>query len=462
MTPAPLPLWRALSPLLPEPAPVAGCSGPRRWWPGPLDVEGLALGSVQAVATALEALDGRGDGSASPERFGVPAEAVAASFGSFGHLRVDGNPCAGFAPLSGFFPTSDGWIRTHANYPHHEQALRHALEISDTSGDTAREAVAAALTATPALEAEARIVGAGGIAAAVRTPEVWARAQAAAGRDSGPWIDLHTHPGSGRRPFSPASGPRPLQGLRVVAMTRVIAGPSAARLLGALGAEVLRIDPPQLPELWDHHLDTGFDTRSAQVDFRDPEGLQAMRSLLPAADVVIQGYRPDALRKYGLDPQTLVAEHPHLCVVSLDAWEGDGPSRARRGFDSIVQAASGIAYLYGGDRDGTWRPGALPVQALDHATGMGMAAAAVALLAARRDDLAGRAHLSLSRTAHELLGAPGVDLEPVELPAPQLRRARSGDGRMLEFVAPPLAVDGCRLEFTSAPESYGSAAAAWR
>lgn len=265
-----------------------------------------------------------------------------------------------------------------------------------------------------------------------------------------------------RQPFSPARGGRPLRGLRVLALTRVIAGPAAARLLGALGADVLRLDPPHLPELWDHHLDTGFDTRSAQVDLRDPEGMTATRALLEEADVVILGYRSEALLRFGLDPESLGVANPGLCVVSLDAWGGPGPGGARRGFDSIVQAASGIAHLYGGVHDGEWRPGALPVQALDHATGMGMAAAALALLRGREAGIAGRAHLSLARTARELLEAAAAPEAASPIPPPPLRQGRSGDGHRLEYVDPPLRWDGRPLEFAAAPAEYASAVPQWR
>lgn len=446
-----LPLWRTLAAILPADVAVPQPTGPRRWWAGPLDVEGLALGSAQAFATALGALLD-GDSARIP---GLDAAAVAASFGSFAHLRVNGQACAGFAPLSGFYPTADGWIRLHANYPHHAAALSTALGVAD------RESVATALLDMDAVSAEESIRRASGVAAAVCRPEQWLDTDTAHSQAGRSWIEFATSPCGSRAPFSPAAGARPLEGLRVLDLTRVIAGPSGSRLLGALGADVLRLDPPQMPELWDHHLDTGFDKRSAEVDLRDADGRAAVRALLPAADVVMLGYRLEGLRRFGFDPQSLRDTHPHLCVVSLDAWGRSGPRGGLRGFDSIVQAATGIAHLYGSGSGTAWKPGALPVQALDHATGLGMAAAALTLLWARHKGVAGSAHLSLSRTALELLQAPVPPDESRPLDPPRFSRCTTADGHVLEYVGPPLSLGGRPAEFRTPPQPYGTAPLAW-
>jgi crotonobetainyl-CoA:carnitine CoA-transferase CaiB-like acyl-CoA transferase len=211
--------------------------------------------------------------------------------------------------------------------------------------------------------------------------------------------------------------------VRVLDLTRVIAGPVSTRLLGSLGADVLRIDPPRLPEITDQFVDTGFGKRSAEADLAIPENRHLLEQLLATADVVITGYRRGSLNRFGLEPEVLLAVRPELVVVTLDSWGSTGPWSGLRGFDSIVQAATGIADLYGtGNHDGEWQPGALPVQALDHATGYGVAAAAIALLARRRHKgLGGSARLSLARTAEELFALPEPGLSRPELPAPELR-----------------------------------------
>lgn len=466
-------LFRCLGPVFHQQDASAGLlaapwSGPRRWWAGPLDVEGLGLGSVGAAAAALNLLAG------APGRFATTSALTAGAFDSSGHLRVSGHPIQGFAPLSGFRRTLDGWIRLHANYPHHEQRLMEAL------GATTADGVAAALRSMESLEAEAAIQSRGGVAAAVRTRADWLASAMGRSAGTGPWIDV-TLPGgkakrTGRPVLRPVEDPRrPLQGVRVLDLTRVIAGPVSTRLLGALGADVLRIDPPQLPELTGQFVDTGFCKRSAEADLAIPGNLDRLRHLLRTADVVVTGYRAGSLNRFGLDPQALLEARPELVLATLDSWGSDGPWSGRRGFDSIVQAASGIADLYGAENnDGGWQPGALPVQALDHATGYGLAAGAIALLAHRQHGgLGGWARLSLARTAEELLNLPALPALP-ELPglpgetgrpagpppAPVLRTQASTYGG-LRYAAPPLLADGQPLDYDRPPVPYGSSELAW-
>ena len=470
-------LWRDLLPLLraeDAPAPV---SGPRRWWGGALDVEGLALGAAQAVAAAVQ---GGGRAAGRPLAAGVTSAGTAASFASYLHLRVNGRAADGFAPLSGFHRTGDGWIRLHANYPHHERALFAALGVRDTAS------LAAALLECTAENAEEAVTAQGGVAAAVRTPRQWADSAPGRAVQDGPWIRLRTAPAPVPKRNAAAAlrggDGAVLQGLRVLDFTRVIAGPSGSRLLGALGADVLRIDPPATPELPEQYLDTGFSKRSAVADLHDPAALRRIRELLTAADIVLLGYRGRSLTRFGLDPESLRAEYPGLGVVSLDAWGDSGPWAGRRGFDSVVQAAVGIASIYGdGDGDGR-RPGALPVQALDYATGLGAAAAAVALMGARLRGISGWAHLSLARTALELLRLPGSAAEAAvgtakggaegtvagsadRTPAGELdvdlRSCPSAYGDLV-FVPPPLLVDGHQVEHRWPPGPYGGSDLTWQ
>lgn len=444
-------LWRHFAPLLAEDTEPASWSGPRWWWTGPLDVEGLALGSMQAVATALSA--------GSPRRLAsFTSSGVSAWFDSFSHLRIAGAPIQGFAPLSGFRRASDGWVRVHANYPHHERALLQALGVSSGAD------VDAALMGMPAAEIEDSVIAHGGLAAAVRTPSEWAGTPAGQAVSAEPWVRLDPSSDAGPRDAKarvPVDEGALLEGLRVLDLTRVIAGPSASRLLGALGADVLRVDPRAIPELEQQHVETGFAKRSAVADLNNSEELARFRALLPAADVVLTAYRGGALSRYGLDAATLRADYPGLAVVSLDAWGDRGPWAGRRGFDSIVQAATGIAHLYGAGSGPEFRPGALPVQALDYATGLGMTAAVVALVSARRRGVSGSAHLSLARTAVELLGMPGPGTgRSVDLKVP-LRRTSSEYGELV-FVPPPLVIDGRQVEYPHPPRRYGSAPLEWK
>lgn len=318
-----------------------------------------------------------------------------------GHLRaalvserlffVDGERSGvGFAPQSRFWQAADGWIRTHANFPWHHAALLKGVGAGDD------DALTAAIAALPAERVEEDVFTAGGVTAAVRTPEQWLAHPQGAAVAAEPLV-AHLRLGDAE--------PRPLlrSGVRVLDLTRVIAGPVCSRYLGALGADVLRIDPPNLPDVEPGMLaDTLLGKRSAFLDLRTEEGVHHLEELLADADVVLLGYRPGSLARFGLVPEDLAARHPGLVIVELSAWGHSGPWAERRGFDSIVQAASGIASVEA-KPDGT--PGALPCQLLDHGTGYLAAAAALTALAEQRE--AGGTHLrrlSLARTAGWLLG----------------------------------------------------------
>lgn len=417
--------------------------GPRRWWGGPLDVEGLALASAGLAAASVDNLLNRsGALRASSIR-------IAAAFDSLRHLRINGRAPLGFAPLSGFFETSDGWVRTHANYPHHEHRLKAAV------GASGAEDVRAALRGLTAEDAERVIGDAGGIAAAVRTRRQWLDSPMAAGPPPRDWIefDVSPSPGVAWRPGTDL----PLTGLRVLDFTRVIAGPVASRTLAALGADVLRIDPPGAPELLDQHLDSGFGKRTALLDLGSEAA--TLKELLDRADVVLLGYRNGGFDRFGLTPQALRERYPALIVINLDAWGTRGPWAGRRGFDSIVQAATGIADIYR-LRDG--RPGALPVQALDHATGYAIVAATVGLATARqRHGTSGTARLSLVRAADLLFRgrAPQDPVQPVADPGVLKTDCYYGE---LQYVASPFDLFGAPLEFPHPPLEYGSSVPHWQ
>ncbi|MGM0930911.1 MAG: CoA transferase [Actinomycetota bacterium] len=195
-------------------------------------------------------------------------------------------------------------------------------------------------------------------------------------------------------------------------------------------------------------------------DLNNPQALQRLRSLLPATDIVLTAYRGGSLARYGLDTASLRTDYPDW-PSRLNAWGNRGPWAQRRGFNSIVQAATGISHLYGTGAGPLRRPGALPVQALDHATGLGMAAVAIALVASRAQGLSGSAHLSLARTATELLRlpAPPTGTEQVVFDPP-LRSCRSDYGE-LTFVPPPLVIDSQQLEYSTPPRRYGSSPLSW-
>ncbi|TQM44381.1 CoA transferase [Pseudonocardia cypriaca] len=368
----------------------------------------------------------------------VDTAALAVALRSERHVRLDGRAVGiPFDPLSAFHRTSDGWLRLHANYPWHRAAALRVLGCAEAD-------VPAAIAERGALELEAALHDAGGVGAAVRTEEAWRTA-------AGPPPPLVE-----RRVLGDAA-PRPPGRPRVLDLTRVIAGPIATRTLAVHGADVLRLDPPDRPELPLQAYDTLPGKRSAQLDLATHGPV--LEELLAGADVVVTGYRPGALDRFGLAPADLAERFPGLVVVTLSAWGHEGPWAHRRGFDSIVQAACGIADAEG--TDGV--PGALPAQVLDHATGyLAAAGALLALDAQRRDGETHHVRLALAGTAAWLQSLPRTqpgDVPEID-PAPHLVDVDAPAGR-LTLAAPPGTVDGRSLTWPAPAPAYGAARPGW-
>lgn len=384
-----------------EPAPGIDCAPAGRFLTARLPVADLAAGAVAAFAAAADRY--RHARGLAPQGARLDPERIAASFGGDRMLRMAGRPVEGFAALSGFFAAADGWVRTHANYPHHRARLLRALDLPD---GTDRAGCAARLRQLPAAAVEDAAAAHDAIAVRVRTEHEWATSPPGRAAASGPLVRMLARDDTADRTVAGDDPARPLTGLRVLDLTRVIAGPVAARALALLGAEVLRIDPPALPEITWQHAENGQGKRTALLDLHTRRGRETWCRLLADADVLLTGYRPGALDALTGAPGTI---RPGLVHGRVCAWGWSGPWAARRGFDSIVQAASGIAVAEG-DSD---TPGALPVQALDHASGYLLAAGVLDALAARHRDGRGRdVAVALARTAAWLLQAPGRDPHP--------------------------------------------------
>ncbi|MFB6890843.1 CoA transferase [Kitasatospora sp. NPDC056327] len=433
--------------------------GPDTVLPARLPVRRLARATVAACSLAAAELSALRSGGPVPA-VRIDQGAVATAFVSERHLRIDGRAPASFAPLSGFWPAADGWLRTHANYPHHRDRLLTALGLP---GDSGPERLAAVLRELPAAAVQERAYGAGALAVAV-----------APVRDTVlPLAEVRVLDGAPPRPLEPAG--LPADGVRVLDLTRVIAGPVAGRTLALLGADVLRIDPPHLPEADDAHADTGFGRRSTRLDLADGTDRAVFEDLLATADVVVTGYRPGALDAHGLAPEALIERRPGLVAVQLNAWGWTGPWAGRRGFDSLVQAGCGIAATEAG-ADG--RPGVLPAQALDHGTGYLIAAGVLRALTEQRTGRPGgrRLRFSLAGTASWLLHGitptadphlppdDAPDDEPYDEPydpACRLARTDSPYGR-LRYALPPVGYEGAPADWTRPPGRWGTDAPRWR
>ncbi|UTW56646.1 CoA transferase [Kordiimonas sp. SCSIO 12610] len=297
--------------------------------------------------------------------------------------------------IAGDYETKDGWIKLHTNLAHHRKAACKVLGC-----EASRKAVAAAVRERNGDGLEQAIVDAGGVAAVMRTEDEWAghpHGKTVASEPLVHWCDVKHRK---LREWQPKLA-RPLNGLRVLDLTRVLAGPVATRTLAAFGADVLRIDPPAWQE--DNVVpDITLGKRCARLDLKTNEGKERFERLLSKADVLVHGYRNGALDGLGLDSEYRLKIAPNLIEVSLNAYGWEGPWKNRRGFDSLVQMSAGIASsgMIWAQAD---KPTPLPVQALDHATGYLMAASVIkALDNHMRGKPSSNAKLSLARTA-ELL-----------------------------------------------------------
>jgi crotonobetainyl-CoA:carnitine CoA-transferase CaiB-like acyl-CoA transferase len=335
------------------------------------------------------------------QRVAVDLRAAAASLRSATYLRIDGKPPKPiWDPYSLFYAVRDGrWVRFHCNYPHHRAA---ALDVLGVGEDL--EAAKKAASSWEGLALEDAIHAAGGCAALVRSAEAWAAHPQSIAVAGQPLLEIERI--GDAPPMPPPKADRPLSGIRVLDLTRVLAGPTAAKTLAEHGANVLKITAAHLPDSGDVDLDTGLGKLSAQLDLREREDLETLKKLAREADVFSQSYRPGALASRGLSPEELAKLRPGLIHVSLSAWGVTGPWKDRRGFDSIVQCVSGMAAEQGGADS----PKLLPCSAIDYVSGYLMAFGAMIALARRaREGGSWRVRVALARVGKWIVDRGSVD-----------------------------------------------------
>jgi CoA-transferase family III len=403
-------VWRSLGGAA-DVAEVLTASGPRAVLPAYFDVTGLATASVAcATLAAAEFLAARE--VSRPRPVSVDSRAACAAFAAEGLFSPVGWSLPEmWDPVAGNYRAEDGWIRLHTNYPYHRAAVERVLDAGD------RAAVAAAALRWKAGDLEAAVVAAGGCAAVMRSRETWLASPpgAATGTAAPVVVSEHRRP-AGRAAAesdSPLPGTAaPFSGVRVLDMTRVIAGPVCTKFLAAYGAEVLRLDPPGFAEVPALLPETTAGKRTAALDLRLDADRRIFENLLADAAVLVTGLRADALAGLGYGDGTLTAINPALIVASLNAYGWDGPWRHRRGFDSLVQMSCGIAAA-GAFAAGRDEPFPLPVQALDHATGYLLAAEVGRALTRRLTRSAvSRIRSSLIGTANLLWSLPRPTSQP--------------------------------------------------
>jgi crotonobetainyl-CoA:carnitine CoA-transferase CaiB-like acyl-CoA transferase len=379
--------------------------------PTPFHITQTAVASLGAVGLAVSDLWELRTGRR--QKIGIDTRQATASLRSGTYLKMDEAPVSSARhTIMGVYPAKHGrWSYIHANFPNHRAA---ALKVLGVPEDP--EAVRKAVAQWDALELEEAIIAAKGAGGMVRTMKEWAQHPQAAAIASLPLMEIVRIGDS--PPEELPKGDRPLSGIRVLDLTRVIAGPTCARTLAEHGADVLKITGAHLPSLGRQEYDTGHGKLSAHLDLREEKDREILRGLVRDADVFSQGYRPGTLGSRGFSPEALAELRPGIVVVSLCAFSHVGPWASRRGFDTVVQTVSGITH-----RQGEVFPGAepgpqfYPVSAIDYLTGYLMAFGAMVALARRtREGGSWLVRISLAQVGRWLVErgqVPEADLEDV-------------------------------------------------
>ncbi|RCK42474.1 CAIB/BAIF family CoA transferase [Thalassospira profundimaris] len=442
--------------------------------PSVFAVSDLAASSVACAGLAiaeLSALIGDPGGHNVP----VPAVSVdrrlASAWFSTSYRPVGWAPAPKWDAIAGDYHGQDGWIRLHTNAPHHRQAALAVLGIAPD--DATRQTVAATVKNWPINALETAIVEKGGCAAAMRSITAWQQHPQGQAVASEPLVHVETHPLPASEPHKNANSPftgtidRPLAGIKVLDLTRILAGPVGTRFLAGFGADVLRIDPPG----WDEPTilpDVTLGKRCARLDLRNDHDRKTFRALLAEADILVHGYRADALERLGLGDAARRALNPGLIDVALNAYGWSGPWRFRRGFDSLVQMSSGIAD-HGMKRYQSDKPTPLPVQALDHAAGYILATCAIRGLIKRHKNGHGTCYrTSLARVAALLCQHPPASPDVVSSPPfagladnDYMQATEPSGSGNVQRLRPPLDIEGIPMRWSLPAGLLGASPPAW-
>jgi crotonobetainyl-CoA:carnitine CoA-transferase CaiB-like acyl-CoA transferase len=396
--------------------------------PSSFAVGTAAQASIAAAALAVAELWRLRSGRR--QQVSVAMRDAAIEFRSDRYISVDGNPPKDpWDKIAGLYRTSDGrFVRLHTNFPHHRAGVLKLLGC-----DYSREAVQRALDGWQGEAFETAAAEAGLVVTMTRSFAEWdahGQGRAVAGL---PAFSIERIGDAPPQPLPP--GDRPLAGIRVLDLTRVIAGPVCGRTLSGHGADVLLVTAAHLPQMGTLVMDNGRGKLSTFIDLRDAGGRDTLSGLVRAADVFVQGYRPGAVAGNGFSPEQAAQLRPGIVYLSLCAYGHEGPWKHRRGFDSLVQNANGMNHAEA-QAAGSQQPKPLPCQAIDHASGFLLAFGAMTALA-RRATLGGSWHVrvSLAQTGHWMRGLGRID--GLACPDPglgdvrdRLEESSSGFGRL--------------------------------
>ena len=364
-------------------------------------------------------------------RQGVRVDMLHAALECTGWFSVDGRTPDQWDKFSGLYRSADGYVRIHANFAHHRDGALRLLGLEPATATRADAERAMASLRSHDFEESASAQGL--VATALRRFDEWDGTPQGRAIAAQPLFTIERIGDAAPLTLPPlAEGDRPLTGVRVLDLTRILAGPVGGRALAAYGADVMLVNSPNLPNI-ESIADTSRGKLSAHVDLRNDEGRAAMQRLVGDTHVFVQGYRPGGLAALGFGPQDVARQRPGAVYVSLTAYRTQGPWAARRGFDSLVQTAMGFNHAEG-EAAGDGKPRPLPMQILDEATGYLMAfGASTALRRQQQEGGSWHVQVSLAQTGHWLRGlgrVPGGLAMPRPDLKPYLEASASGFGEL--------------------------------
>lgn len=423
--------------------------------------EGASAALAAGAATAARIGRNRGIPAGRVRVNSRHAEASLLSFAHLAFLDPTTAPPARQAPeartaAAGFYRTADGrWLYLHPGFPHNTAGLLRLLGVADD-----RESVSAAVAAREGAELEAAIATAGLCGAITRSAAEWDASLPGRLLADRPVVDIVQLNDSPPEPLPPATDARPLEGMRVLDLTRVLAGPTCARTLASYGADVLRIGAAGLPFVPLFVADTGFGKRSAHLDLTRPDDAQRLRRLIRDTDVFSQGYRSGAMDRLGFGVTDVAQLRPGILYVSINCYGHDGDWRSRPGWEQLAQVVTGIANQQGLDKNAD-TPVLLPAAVTDYITGY-LAAFGVLAALERRARVGGSywVRVSLCRTGMWIrslglrrnLAARAV----AEAEIAALQDQMDTPWGAVRYLRPAVSISGSRVAWDRPPAPLGS------